>query len=298
VADPVVEWVSRRPSPRLRPFVERYCGYRITGFPPGLHRGLPSRHLTFIVSIGDDIHVVAHPDPAQSPQRYDCVVGGLQAAPALISHDGSQEGVAIDLTPLGSRTLLGMPASEIWSTSVECADIVGHPGRELCERLQTAGAWDERVAVCDEVLERLTGDNSEAVPELAFAWKAVVGSGGAISVHELATETGWSRQHLARRFRREFGLGPKLAARIVRFERAQRMLRSVPSFVTIAQVAVACGYYDQAHLDRDFAELAGCPPSELLLEDLPSFQDGDGPPESSWSHDDERIRDLALSDIP
>ncbi|WP_199239992.1 MULTISPECIES: helix-turn-helix transcriptional regulator [Kribbella] len=98
-------------------------------------------------------------------------------------------------------------------------------------------------------------------------------SGGTAAVGELAEEVGWSRQHLARRFGNEFGLGPKLAARVVRFERAQAMLRSTPSFISIAQVAAACGYFDQAHLNRDFVELAGCTPSQLLGEELPSFQD-------------------------
>jgi AraC-like DNA-binding protein len=87
---------------------------------------------------------------------------------------------------------------------------------------------------------------------------------------------GWSRQHLARRFHDEFGLSPKLAGRVVRFEKACRMLKSTPSFVSIAQVAASCGYYDQAHLTRDFVELAGCSPGRLLAEeDLPSFQDED-----------------------
>ena len=103
MADPTVESITRRPAGPLAPFVDRYHGYRIVGAPPGVHRGLPSRHLTFIVSIGPPIDVVAQTDPGQSPARYACVVGGLQAAPALIAHDGNQEGVSVALTPTGSR---------------------------------------------------------------------------------------------------------------------------------------------------------------------------------------------------
>ncbi len=54
----------------------------------------PSQHLTFIVSIGRPIHVLAQTDVAQAPARYDFVLGGLQASSALIAYDGDQEGVA------------------------------------------------------------------------------------------------------------------------------------------------------------------------------------------------------------
>jgi len=272
--EPRAEWVSATPSPRLAPFIDGYMGYRLSGFAPGAHRGLPSRHMTFIVSIGPSIDVVSQTDPRQAPARYDCVLGGLQASAAVISHCGYQEGVAIDLTPLGSRALFGMPARALWNTSVECADVTGAPGHELWERLQGLDHWQERFAACDEVLGRLLRDRDLAVaPELQGAWHALVRSGGAEPIGALAAQLGWSRQHLARRFRDEFGFGPKLAARVVRFERVRHMLQSTPSFVTIAQVAAACGYYDQAHLDRDFAELAGCSPTDWLAAELPSFQD-------------------------
>ena len=103
-------------------------------------------------------------------------------------------------------------------------------------------------------------------------------SGGTVPVTELAGETGWSRQHLARRFRDEFGLTPKLAGRVVRFDRARRLLGSADA-PPLATLAAQCGYYDQAHLARDFVDLAGCPPSQLRadedLPEVPSVQDGE-----------------------
>src|SRR5262245_19989509 len=56
---PSAAWVIRRPAPALAHVVERYIGYRAVGFAPGVHRGLPSRHQTFIVGIGPAIDVVA-----------------------------------------------------------------------------------------------------------------------------------------------------------------------------------------------------------------------------------------------
>ena len=120
-----VEYLEAAPSPQLAPFIDGYVGYRLSGFAPGLHRGLPSRHMTFIVSIGPSIDVVTQTDPRQAGASYGCVVGGLQASAAVISHTGYQEGVAIKLTPLGSRALFGMPARALWNTSVECADVAG-----------------------------------------------------------------------------------------------------------------------------------------------------------------------------
>ncbi|HEX6335392.1 MAG TPA: helix-turn-helix domain-containing protein [Jiangellaceae bacterium] len=270
------EWVVRQPSPRLAPFVDRYIGYRLAECEPGLHRGLPSAHMTLIASIGPGIDVVAQADPAQSPDSYDCVVGGLSSRAALISNGRHQEGVAVELTPVGSRALLGMPAGELQNISLELSDVTGSAGAELWLRLQSAAGWPDRFAVCDEVLGQMVDPDDVVSPELTHAWRALLRTGGTAPVTAIAESIGWSRQHLARRFGSEFGLGPKVAARVIRFSKARRMLVSTPSFVTLAQVAAACGYYDQAHLDRDFAELAGCSPSAwMATEQVPFVQDAE-----------------------
>ncbi|MFX0575802.1 helix-turn-helix domain-containing protein [Nocardia nepalensis] len=274
--EPTTEVVTARPAPALAAFIDGYVGYRLCGFAPGLHRGLPSRHMTFIVSIGPSIDVVAQTDSRQSPEDYRCVLSGLQASSAVISHNGYQEGIGIELTPLGSRALFGMPASALWNTSVECAEVTGPVGRQLWEQLQELTTWRDRFAACDRILTALACHDRLVTPELTWAWRTLVETDGAAQIGALAEDIGWSRQHLARRFGAEFGLSPKLAARIARFERARRMIGHTPPYVTIAQVAATCGYYDQAHLNRDFAELAGCSPTVWLAEEIPSVQDPEG----------------------
>lgn len=272
--EPSASWIKHRPAPALARHVDHYIGYRLAGFEPGLHRGLPSPNMTLIASIGPSIDIVRHVDPTQSAASYGCVVGGLHARPALISHGGYQEGVAISLTPLGCRAVLGMPPKALVSVSAELADVAGPAGRELWHRLQGTTSWQERFAACDEVLGRLAEPDATTPPDLVHAWQVLLESGGSAPIREIADRLGWSRQYFARRFDGEFGLAPKLAARVIRFARVRLMLESTPPFVTLAQVAAACGYYDQAHLDRDFAEFAGCSPTAwLAAEQVPFVQD-------------------------
>ena len=104
------EWVDHRVHPALRRFVATAVGYRQEGLAPGLHRGLPSPFLTFVVTLDDPLEMLAHPDPRQAPGRYDGLIGGLHTRPALIGHPGRQAGLQLSLTPLGARALLSAPA--------------------------------------------------------------------------------------------------------------------------------------------------------------------------------------------
>lgn len=267
-----MELVAARSRPRLRPLVTSYTGYRIEGAPPGVHRGLPSRHLTFIVTLDGTVDLATMPDPHQPPASFTALVGGLHAAPALIRHDGSQHGIQVELTPLGARDLLGLPAGELAATVVDLATLLGPVAGELTQRLRSATTWTDRFMHFDTVLDRIAAHRGAPQPELGWAWQRLTATRGGIEVGTLAAEVGWSRRHFGERFHREFGLPPKVAARVLRFEAANRLLRTAGR-PGLAEVAARCGYYDQAHLTREWREFAGCTPSTWLAEELPSVQD-------------------------
>jgi len=79
------------------------------GFPPGLHRGLPSRYLTFLISIGRPIETLAMPAGSHLPPSLQALVGGLQTGPTVVRHDGNEEGIAVELSPVGARCMFGLP---------------------------------------------------------------------------------------------------------------------------------------------------------------------------------------------
>ena len=74
--------------------------------PPARHRRLPSPYLTLIITLDDPLITAEHPDPRQAASRYGVLVGGLHTGPALITHDGRQSGIQLQVTPLGARALL------------------------------------------------------------------------------------------------------------------------------------------------------------------------------------------------
>jgi AraC-like DNA-binding protein len=274
------EFAVRRSPDELQPYVAWCVGFRQAGVAPAAHRGLPSPWLTMIVTLDEPLVIARHPDPHQAASRHDFLLGGLHTAPALITHDGRQSGIQLALTPLGARTLLGLPAAELAGIDVEAADVLGRLAAEIRERVLAAPDWDARFTVLEEFLaSRLRGAPEPGRllprPEVGYAWDRLRQSRGAVSVAELATETGWSARHLGEQFRAETGLSPKAAARVIRFDRARRRLQgrqAATGRVVLAELAAECGYYDQAHLARDFRDLAGCPPSLLLAEELRNVQ--------------------------
>ena len=280
--EPVNESVLGRPAPPLRSLIASYSGYRQAGVPPALHAGLPSPYMTVIFTLDEPLHIAAHPDPAQPGGTYLTLAGGLHTAPALITHEGAQSGIQLAVSPLAAPALLGMPASELVSYDADATDVCGELASEIQQRIQAAVTWPERFAVLDQMLSaRLAssmGDGRHDVSaEVRFAWERLLATGGRITVAALADETGWSARHLRTKFADEVGLTPKAAARVVRFDRARRLLqrRSASSRpLDLAALAAHCGYYDQAHMDGEFRALAGSSPTTWLVREFRNLQAG------------------------
>lgn len=101
-------------------------------------------------------------------------------------------------------------------------------------------------------------------PRLVGLVESCVGfDAGRIRVDDLAEHVGWSRRRLGRAFSAEYGMIPKRAAEIARFDRARAL---VDAGVGLAEASLRAGYADQAHLTRSWRGLAGTTPTATLRE--------------------------------
>ena len=84
-----------------------------------------------------------------------------------------------------------------------------------------------------------------------------------MKVRDLARRVGLSQRRFIQLFTAEVGLTPKLYCRVRRFQRARELVRTTkePDW---AAVAVACGFFDQSHLIRDFREFTGLSPAAYV----------------------------------
>ncbi len=272
----VNEAVTASPHGALRRYASRYHGYRQRDMQPAEHLGLPSPYLTVIFTLDEPLTIARHADPRQRPGTYSSMVGGLHSSPAVVVHQGAQSGIQVELSPLAARALAGLPAGELAALDVPAQDILGTRASQISDQLRGAVDWPARFAVLDRLLGEALDADRVAPNEVVRAWELMLRSGGRMPVREVARQVGWSERHLGTRFGQEIGLRPKTAARVVRFHRARRVLEgnARAGLPDIGGVAAEGGYYDQAHLIRDWQQFTGLAPSDWIAREFRNFQDG------------------------
>lgn len=214
-----------------------------------------------VISFGEPFAIGLSRTPGDN-DRFASFAAGLHAGPVTIDSFGKSCCVQVNFTPLGARRFFGLPMTELADRMVPFDEVLGAAGHRLRDRLGEEASWQRRLNMAENfVVERLMKALPSS-PEINWALERIVASGGRRRIATIATEIGWSRKHLAARFADQTGLGPKSVARIVRFNRAASMSRrNGPA--DWADIAAACGYADQAHLVREFRELAGATPTAL-----------------------------------
>lgn len=216
---------------------------------------LPTGELQLIVNLRENSLRFANGAGPGVSVCSGTLIQGMQSGTVVLDRLDQRDVAGVVLEPGAGRVLLGTPLDAWTDTHAELESSLIGDDMPLRELLAGAGfgaplfdRWERWLVA------RVRRDVDRVV--LATLQRMRHGQHG---VRSLASDAGLSERALRRRFRAEVGLAPKQMARVLRFQRALVGLRGSHS---IADVALSCGYHDQAHLTHEFRALAELTPSD------------------------------------
>ena len=252
---------------------------------PGPHlqeRLLPQAQAAMILNLRDE--PIAIYEGAGAAFYGTAVLSGARSNCFTIDCNQQEQVVGVQFAPGGAFPFFRMPMSELEDASFDMADLWGEEAAWVRERVlaaQTPRAMLEALEHC--LMERLGMAAHDAARKAGAGTSlrpvssnfdrlhpAVIYMAGELDicdgparVRTVTGRIGMSQRRLAQLFHEQVGVSPKTFHRVRRFQHTLRRLHRVQQ-VDWADLAVECGYYDQAHLSHDFRLIAGMTPSAYL----------------------------------
>lgn len=249
------------PTPSLAEFVE--CFWYSSDAPSYQKvRVVPNGTMELVFNLDeDDLGFHDTRQPGRCESFSGAVFSGAHARPLFV--DTRKHVMGAHFKPGGAFRFLGVPASELVDTHADLETLWGKSAQDLREQLCAAANPTQRLRLLESVLvTRL--ENVLAEHRAVRAALNIFGrNAGEVRTRDLAAHLGLSQRHFIKVFSNQVGITPKQFGRVQRFQQALDLTRnsSTPDW---ADVAVACGYFDQSHLIHDFQTFSGLGPTEFL----------------------------------
>jgi AraC-like DNA-binding protein len=226
-------------------------------------RVLPRGNAHLMFNLGAPEYMV---DPQGVRERVPYLrswISGQQHGPLDVANGGSVSIIGVRFRPLGAWRVLGIAQHELAGQVIDLDALFGDAVHRVHQCLLETPDAIGRFWVFEQWLLQQAARRGPPHYAARWAMERLAASHGNVPIEQLAAELGYSRKHVAQLFQREVGLTPKAMARVLRFSHALARVRAEP-VAHWDQFALDCGYFDQAHLIREFNAFAGHAPVAFL----------------------------------
>jgi AraC-like DNA-binding protein len=208
------------------------------------------------------------PSTGGSPTVWSgAIVHGPQSSFYVTGPKPKGGAAGVSFRPGAAGALLGVSMEELSDRHVNLDAIWSARGVDLHHRLMSVGTPEEIFRILEQCLSTRIHRPLLIHPAVARALASSSAVSAPASVAELQRASGYSPRHFIALFRSAVGLKPKQYYRIRRFNGAVRRIAARDRH-GLCDIAAEAGYSDQAHLTREFRELAGTPPTQYRPSDV------------------------------
>lgn len=257
-----MHYAERPPHPRLAPYVRTCWTLRGAGTELGPQPVLPDGCTELIVHRGRPFW--RHDANGLATRQSTRLFVGQMLAPVVIAPDGDADIVAIRFEPFGAFALLGSHQGEPADHIVEAESLSATWLSRAIRSAESADTAEDALTILERALvKRLDARRAPTVDQRVItATQSCTRANGSISIDTAAAHAGTSARHLERLFQQQIGTSPKRFARVLRLQAAASSIAETPS-PAYADISADTGYFDQAHMIREFVTLVGTTPGEF-----------------------------------
>ena len=252
-----MKYFEIQPGPAVSSFIKCYWMLEDNDPEPHPQTIVPDGRSELIINLANSFQHEMQGTWHNQPEVF--LVGQI-TGPFIVRSDRPVRTIGIRFHPHGASRLFRMPMFELTDMAISLADV----SKDLLDqvnRLRELPSLAQQIRSLENSMLAHAEQNEED-RLISFAVNQFERTNGMLGIRELSDSLGLSPRQFERRFRTTVGIPPKLFSRMQRFQHVfQTMEQSDAKWV---DAAVTCGYYDQAHLIRDFREFSGTTPTNLI----------------------------------
>jgi AraC-like DNA-binding protein len=260
-----------KPSAPLDRFVEVIWTSADKGKPHPKERLLPDGSVELVFALRDERFPIYQGEGSDTCKTFrGSVICGPHSQFFAIDTTADTDVAGVHFKPGGAYPFLRVPSGEMHNAHVSLVDVWGTRADEVRERLLASKTPQAKVRMLEQALLAQLAGPPERHPAVAYALNEFHGASETQKISEVSGRLGLSPRRFIELFRKEVGLAPKLFCRVRRF---QKVLRTIAAGRTVdwAEIALTCGYFDQAHFIHDFRAFSGINPSHYLADHTSHF---------------------------
>ena len=247
---------SFEPTQELSPFIECYWSWQVDPDGHALDEILPDATPEFIVHFGSSPFV--RNESGEWTRQHRAFLYCAAHKAVRLSVREPMRLFAIRFRPWGVSRFSNVSMANMLDRPVPPTESLDELGHDLVQGLNSVRSDSGRVKVADRLLTNALQSYSRIEPRLEMLLDAT--DGGRCSSAEMARKLSISDRSFSRLWSKVVGIQPQKFVQLMRFHKALEM---IDGGVKLTQVAVDCGYSDQAHMARQIKAITGLPPSSL-----------------------------------
>lgn len=225
----------------------------------------PTGHLIFNFFFGDNFNCqLLKANLSAGQTSYFYITGLLSRGALTTAQQGHGGGYVMKVHPVMGYHFLRMPMCELTDRQVRLSHAFDKNILQL-RQLVASTSMDELDHPClKQLFSKYLPDKSRYLHDPIYhAVNKIIARKGIIQVRALAKEFCMSERTLHRQFLQKVGLSPQAYAKIWQLCHVMELLKS-KARSNLSDIAFEAGYYDVAHLARDFRNKLFVAPSKFF----------------------------------